>query len=322
MLESLHIQTTLGLLCVLLMVYRAHSQRSLTPDGIVAAAVVGTIHALHPFRIIVLLVTFFLCGTKLTHWGSDIKAELLTDNQAAITTEDQPTVKDRSDQKGSSGEAKKGRTAVQVLCNSLPATSLALLHLSFFTDHEPLRFSHHLQDLLIFGVVALYACSAADTFSSEIGILNEDWPILITTFRKVPPGTNGGVSILGLIAALMGGTIIGLTSALVIPTADRTTKFVLLFVGTGSGLFGSLADSVLGATMQKTVYNAQMKKVIEVHGGAAVKRNDAHTDKDKYIVLGYDVLDNNQVNLVSALITVVVTMTAVGLLSYTWQIIF
>lgn len=316
------VQTSLGLLCVLYMIYRAKSRKSLTPSGIVAAALVGTIHAIHPFRIIVLLLTFFLCGTKLTHWGSEIKAEILTDDSDSAS-DNSPA----NQQKGEVFDAAsprtvqqakqpKGRTAVQVFCNSLPATSLALLHL--FTDCRPLRFSHEYQDLLVFGIVAQYACSAADTFSSEIGVLNDGWPFLITTFRKVPPGTNGGVSLLGLIAALMGGSIIGLC-ALVIPTDTWITKLSLVLIGTGAGLFGSLADSILGATMQQTVYNTEMRKVVEVHGGAAVKKTAKHADKEKYIVFGHDVLDNNQVNLASAVLTVAATIGTVGVCSYVWH---
>lgn len=330
MTTHLSVQTVIGLIAVLYMIYRAHSRKSLTPDGIIAAAIVGTIHAIHPFRLLVLLLVFFLCGTKLTHWGSDIKSELLTDDhdhkEESTIIQDSSTVQVcTASKKTGPVHDKKGRTAVQVLCNSLPATVLALTHLLLYctTEAPPhaLSFSHDPSDLLIFGVIAQYACSAADTFSSEIGILNDGWPILITTFRKVPPGTNGGVSLLGLIAALMGGSMIGLSSCLAIPTSGWRTKVCVVVVGTTAGSFGSLIDSVLGATLQRTIYDTQMKKVIEVHGGSAVKKSAKHAQGDTYIVLGYDVLDNNQVNLVSALITVVVTMAVVGMTSYSWQLI-
>ena len=51
----------------LALVYRAWSHRSLTPAGIVAAALTAAIHAIHPWSIFfVLLGVFFLSGTAVT----------------------------------------------------------------------------------------------------------------------------------------------------------------------------------------------------------------------------------------------------------------
>ncbi|CCG81125.1 Putative uncharacterized protein [Taphrina deformans PYCC 5710] len=303
---SLNVQTMLGLLAVVYMAIRSHRRSSLTQSGILAALIVGTIHALHPFRILSLLLVFFVCGTKLTTWGSDIKEELLTDEH-----EDGPSISAARGKK-----KKEGRTATQVFCNAGPATLLCTIHLlTSTTPHLSCLPTPSLPDLLIFGTVAQYACSAGDTFSSEIGILNDNWPILITTLRNVPPGTNGAVSLLGLVAALMGGTFIGLTAAITIPCDSLTTRLVLLLVGVGAGLCGSLIDSLLGATCQQTIYNAQMKKVVEVHGGSAAPVQPRHRDKERYIVLGHDLLDNNQVNLLSALLTVLLTMITVTVCS-------
>lgn len=51
----------------LLLVYRAWSRQSLTPLGIVTAALTAVAHAVHPWSIFFfLLVTFFLSGTAVT----------------------------------------------------------------------------------------------------------------------------------------------------------------------------------------------------------------------------------------------------------------
>lgn len=52
----------------LLLVARAYSKKSLTPSGIVAAAITAAAHAYHPWNLpFVLLCVFFLAGTRVTH---------------------------------------------------------------------------------------------------------------------------------------------------------------------------------------------------------------------------------------------------------------
>ncbi|GIL69564.1 hypothetical protein Vretifemale_492, partial [Volvox reticuliferus] len=130
-----------------------------------------------------------------------------------------------------------------------------------------------------------YACCCADTWASELGILSRSVPRLITTGRKVPPGTNGGVTLLGLCCSVAGGLTIGLAffaggvagcawgvvprggSLCPLPVKGSAGRWtlrdamlgsgpaalpVLAAVGLACGLFGSLLDSFLGATLQYT----------------------------------------------------------------------
>lgn len=49
------------------LVYRAYSHKSLTPPGIIVAAVTAVIHAIHPWSaVFALLVVFFIGGTSVT----------------------------------------------------------------------------------------------------------------------------------------------------------------------------------------------------------------------------------------------------------------
>jgi uncharacterized membrane protein len=119
-----------------------------------------------------------------------------------------------------------------------------------------------------------YAAVASDTFSSELGILSKSKPRLITApWRVVPPGTNGGVSLTGLGAGLLGSFCIALTATLMVPfcrnwTVSEKAQFTLAM--TLAGLSGSLLDSYLGAVLQASVVDAHSGKVIEGEGGRKV----------------------------------------------------
>ena len=59
-------------------------------------------------------------------------------------------------------------------------------------------------------LIAHHATSLADTLASELGILSKSRPILIVSGRRVPPGTNGGVTLAGTGCSALGGLVIGL----------------------------------------------------------------------------------------------------------------
>lgn len=141
-------------------------------------------------------------------------------------------------------------------------------------------------DLFIIGIIANYAAVAADTFSSELGILSKGDPRLITswTLRKVPRGTNGGVSLLGLGAGLLGSLIIVTASLLFLPLCTPATAalpgggapwspeqrriFMVFMVVWGA--LGSVADSLLGGWFQRSVIDVRSGKIVEGEGGGRV----------------------------------------------------
>ncbi len=86
-----------------------------------------------------------------------------------------------------------------------------------------------------------------DTLASELGILSNTPPILLTTLKPVPPGTNGALSLLGTAASIGGGMAMGWTmwAALSVENAacrDQTGDLFLLLLGWGAvaGGLGSL----------------------------------------------------------------------------------
>jgi len=143
-----------------------------------------------------------------------------------------------------------------------------------------------------------YAAVAADTFSSELGIISSSKPRLITspTLREVPPGTNGGVTAIGILAGFLGSFTIAATSAIFLPFCavgasstigklfgDNQPGFEggsgwalrekLVWVGAVTlwGGLGSLLDSLLGGWLQASVVDARTGKVIEGVGGKKVR---------------------------------------------------
>ena len=126
-----------------------------------------------------------------------------------------------------------------------------------------------------------YAAVAADTFSSELGILSQARPRLLTSWnlREVPPGTNGGITPLGTGAGFLGSLLIAVTSLILLPFCPVSlttpgwtvwqklgwTLFITLVGG-----FGSLLDSALGGWLQASVVDSKSGKVVEAVGGKRV----------------------------------------------------
>ncbi|KAF9311363.1 Transmembrane protein 19 [Podila horticola] len=271
------------------------SKGSLAPSGAVAATVVGMgTFTNTPYVFSTVLMTFYLSSSRLT----------------------------KEDHKEGGG-----RTAIQVFSNGAVGTLIAIAFQYVFwnTESRPatLFMSDWRASTLLFAYIGHYACCNGDTWSSELGILNKGWPTLITTFKKVPPGTNGGVSALGLGASIGGGLLIGVMAALsvLVQQAVETTLvwsrskgfvgvdtflaavdpgflFALVLAGAGAGFFGSLLDSVLGATVQKSNYSTKNK---------VITYKAAEKDDEVKAISGWDILDNHQVNFVSSLIIAVAT---------------
>jgi uncharacterized protein (TIGR00297 family) len=122
-----------------------------------------------------------------------------------------------------------------------------------------------------------YAAVAADTFSSELGILSKSKPRLITslTLRVVPPGTNGGVTGTGILAGAFGAFTVALTSALLLPycgalSSTLSDRAMLVLATTIWGTLGSLLDSLLGGLLQASVVDKRSGKIVEGSGGQKV----------------------------------------------------
>lgn len=203
----------LGALLSLVIGGIARWRRALSRDGFWGAVLTGTLTlGFGGWAWGLALVAFFLSSTALTRWRKERKASL-------------------------EGIVAKGgeRDLWQVLANGGVGTLIAVL--SAFLPHPlfPVAFAGSL------------AAATADTWATEVGVLSRKPPRRITDGRVVPPGTSGGVTVLGWLAGAAGAFFLPALFFLVARTGDAPRA--VLSAGLG-GIVGMTADSLLGATVQ------------------------------------------------------------------------
>ena len=115
------------------------------------------------------------------------------------------------------------------------------------------------------GFIGSIATATADTLASEVGVTVQ--PRLITTFKKVPPGTDGGISIVGTAAGIIGAGIIGVAAYLLGIFPD---PFVTLKISIIAGTVGCFVDSILGAVLERRNYisNEYVNLIATITGAA------------------------------------------------------
>lgn len=89
------------------------------------------------------------------------------------------------------------------------------------------------------------AAATADTWATEIGRHSPTAPVLITNGTRVPPGTDGGMTLLGTAGGIAGA---GLIAGLSYLFGQRGALAVAV-----AGVVGMVVDSLLGATVQGKV---------------------------------------------------------------------
>lgn len=193
------------------------------------------------------------------------------------------------------------RNWIQIICNLGVANFATLLRLLMFGAGEyAIDFEGQFwNSCLLLAALTAISCALGDTLSSELGSVMADEPLLITTLKPVPIGTNGAISIAGLVAACAGGLLIGFGSlasfSLFTDHSSSPQWPIVLFCLYGS-LFGSVIDSILGATLQYSGYDHWRKRVVEVP--PTLTNSNCHTEH----ISGRDVFDNHTVNLLATLI--------------------
>jgi uncharacterized protein (TIGR00297 family) len=238
---------------------------SLDRSGAVAAFLIGTVAIAAGWAWGALLIVYFVSSSLLSRMGAAIKMQ----------------------RSGSIVEKGGARDAAQVLANGGVFALAALLQLLGPSDFW-----------LAAGAGAL-AASAADTWGTEIGMLANSLPRMITTWRIVPTGTSGGVSGIGLVATVAGALFISLAAWLL-----HGNAFVAVAVLLG-GIAGAFVDSIGGALWQSRRYCKHCRKATErlVH--------DCGTRTERAGGLGW--LNNDGVNAACTLVGALVSIGVVEL---------
>ncbi len=154
------------------------------------------------------------------------------------------------------------------------------------------------QPIIWFAYAGAMASVNADTWATELGVLNPKRPRLITNGQPVEPGTSGGISLYGTLATIGGAAIIGLVGAAFTPAGVRVS---LILATTLGGVCGSLFDSLFGATVQ-TIYRCpQCDKETESH---PIHTCGAETIQSR----GWNWLNNDLVNLLASVVGAIVAV--------------
>ena len=176
--------------------------------------------------------------------------------------------------------ASRARKVSQVLANGLPAALFGLVY--FITGNQ----------LFLLSPMSAIACATADTWSSDIGVLSRKKTVSILSFRAVEAGQSGGVSLLGCFTSVLGSAFIaGICVALSYFTGGKGGAPLASFITVAiCGVFGSFADSLLGAGVQAKYRYGD--KIIEQKEGRM---------QNAVLVSGFRIIDNDAVNLLSGL---------------------
>jgi uncharacterized protein (TIGR00297 family) len=248
------IQLLYGFLASLVIVSLAYHMHSLDRSGALAASMIGTIiFGLGGWQWAVILLTFFISSSLLSLAFGKRKSSLL-----------------EKFEKGSR------RDAGQVLANGSVAALFACLSFFFPTASWPWV-----------GFISSLAAVNADTWATELGVLNPTPPRLITTGRMVEKGTSGGISMVGTLAAAGGAGLVAVIACLVGPDAGFPWLFILVIL---AGLLGAMFDSLLGATSQAIYICPDCKKETESHPLHSCGTHTSHLRGIKW-------LNNDLVNL-------------------------
>jgi len=191
----------------------AYALRTVNRSGVIAGFLVGfVIYAFLNWQGYLLLMAFFVIGSAATKLGYRKK------EAAKLAQED-----------------KGRRGARHALANAGVATACAV-----FAAMTPYPV------LFALAFAGAFATAAADTASSEIGQLLGRRTYLVTTFRPVPRGTEGAVSLEGTLAGIFASLLIAALGAALGLFSWKGVPVVVF-----AAFVGTTFESLVGAALER-----------------------------------------------------------------------
>ncbi|XRP97630.1 TIGR00297 family protein [Methanocaldococcus sp. 16A] len=209
--------------CILALIIK--KSKCLDNTGIVGSSIMGFILLYFcGFKYLILLLSFFILGVLVSRVGLE--------------------------KKKAKKIAETCRSLRNVLANGLIPVLFAILTIFGF-------------NWALIGYISSIAAATSDTFSSELGILSDEKPRLITTFEVVEKGTDGAITIFGTLAGVLGAFLIGLIGYILFE------DFKIIICGTIGGILGNLADSLVGALFERRgiLNNEHVNLIATIVGG-------------------------------------------------------
>jgi uncharacterized protein (TIGR00297 family) len=164
---------------------------------------------------ITMLATFFIFGSAATSWKLSYKMQL-----------------------GVAEKTKERRTTAQVLANGGIAAIMGLL-IWLYPLHK---------NIFIVMMAASLASATADTLSSELGTVYGRKFYNIISFKKDTRGLDGVISIEGTVIGIIGSALIAVIYSI---GCGWNKNFIWIII---AGTIGNVADSILGATLERRNY--------------------------------------------------------------------
>lgn len=237
------VQLLIGLLAGVGIAALAFRARSLDLSGAIAAGVLGTVvFGLGGIAWALVLLTFFVTASGLSVFFHGRKSKIVDDFA-----------------KGSR------RDAGQVAANGGVSGLLALGYVVIAWINP----EHPLLPALWVGYAASLAAANADTWATELGVLNPHQPVSLRNFHRVPGGTSGAISLVGTLAALAGAMVVAGVAMLTglagwAPDGGLSLwgQFAIISL---AGLLGAMVDSALGAWIQAMYHCPSCQKDTERH---------------------------------------------------------
>lgn len=188
-------------------------------SGAAAGFVLGVaVYMGYGFKSFSLLLAFFVLGSVATRLGYARKAA-----------------------RGVAERRGGARSWREALANTLAGAFFAVLAITT-----------HLEAAFLLALVAVFAEAAGDTVSSEIGQWLSDRSYLITNFKQVQAGEDGGITLPGTaIGFAASALIVGLGCALGLCGEKGSKGLAGGAIALGAAIAGNLVDSLLGDVVQR-----------------------------------------------------------------------